>query len=75
MYSPFKFGKATATRENTLTMAMQFQEITAQPSQITFSVFSMSCADNATVSEKLQKKLETLNFSIQILTALRVAML
>ena len=34
-----------------LTMAMQFQEITALPSRVPISI----CAGNATTSEKLQK--------------------
>ena len=48
-----------------LAIAMQFQEIVSLPSHINISVFSMSCAGNATTSEKLiRKSVCSGNFSI-----------
>ena len=53
-----------------LVMALQFQEITAVPSQNKISVYSMSCAGNETTSKKLQKKLKTLNILTIFLSAI-----
>ena len=45
-----------------LAMAMQFQEIIAFPLHLQISLWSVSCAGNATSSEKLQEKnMKTLN--------------